>query len=276
VRTGPAVGRLTRGQLLELTGVRSTKSGMLSLRVTARPVVLGRQAEPVAVRRSTGAVGEADEATLVVVRGIVGDGPRRTTGGGLSFTLNDGSGEVRVAVASTAGITARHVPAGSWVELRAVVGQQTTGSAPNAGYRLWPRDPGDVKLVAQPRSGTGSGPAPTPRPTHGAPSKPLTPFLVAPGGPPNLTARSHEGLPSTSPGATALDASAATKARLPLSTIPLPLAAGLSGVAGLLALAWRTGTMTRAAASARLAVERARNRGPNSGIEEDESYTPGP
>ncbi len=275
VRTGPAVGRLTRGQLLELSGVRSTKSGMLSLRVTARPAVLGRQPEPAPARRATGAVGESDEATLVVVRGLVRDGPRRTSGGGLSFTLNDGSGGVRVAVAPTTGITARHVPAGAWVELRAVVGQQTTGSAPNAGYRLWPRDANDVTLVARPRTGSGSGTAPTPKPTHGPSSKPLTPFVVAPVGPPNLSAHSPRPLPTSTPGATP-DANEATKARLPISTIPLPLAAGLGGVAGLLALAWRTGTMTRAAATARLAVERARRGGLEAGIEEDESYTPAP
>ena len=276
VRTGPGVGRLTRGQLLELTGVRSTKSGMLSLRVTARPVVIGHQAEPAPARRSTGAVGEADEATMVVVRGIVGDGPRRTSGGGLSFTLNDGSGEIRVAVAPTAGITARQVPAGAWVELRAVVSQETTGSAPNAGYRLWPRGQDDVTLVARPRPGSATATQPTPRPTHGPPSKPLTPFAAAPAGPPNLTAHRRESLPSATPGASAPDATAATKARLPVSHIPLPLAAGLGGVAGLLALAWRTGTMTRAATSARLAVERVRSGGIEGGIEEDESYTPAP
>jgi hypothetical protein len=276
VRTGPGVGRLTRGQLLELTGVRSTKSGMLSLRVTSRPVVLGHQAEPAPARRSTETVGEADEATLVVVRGIVGNGPRRTSGGGLSFTLNDGSGVIRVAAAPTAGITATHVPAGAWVELRAVVGQETTGSAPNAGYRLWPRDRDDVTLVARSRTATGTAMQPTPSPTHGPPSKALTPFAAAPAGPPNLTARSREPLPTATPGASAPDATAATKARLPVSHIPLPLAAGLGGVAGLLALAWRTGTMTRAATSARLAMERVRSGGIEAGIEEDESYTPAP
>ena len=142
-----------------------------------------------------------------------------------------------------------------------MVGQQTTGSAPTAGYRLWPRDANDVTIVARPRPGSGSGTAPTPKPkpTHGPPSKPLTPFVVAPVGPPNLSAHSPRPLPSSTPGASP-DVSQAAKARLPISTIPLPLAAGLGGVAGLLALAWRTGTMTRAATTARLAVERARQR----------------
>ena len=95
-------------------------------------------------------------------------------------------------------------------------------------------------------------------------------------GAPNLTAHSREPLATATPDAAAPDASEATKARLPISSIPLPLAAGLGGLAGLVALAWRTGTMTRAATSARLAVERARNGGPEAGIEEDESYTPAP
>ncbi len=162
IRTSSETGRLRRGQLVELTGTRSTKSGMLSLRVTQPAVVLGSQPEPSAVRRATGRIGEAMEAQVVVVRGLVRDGPRRTSGGGLSFTLHDGSGPIRVFVAAGTGITARHVPAGAWIELRAVVGQQTTGAQPSAGYRLWPRDRADVTVIARPRlTGSGSGSAAT-------------------------------------------------------------------------------------------------------------------
>jgi hypothetical protein len=271
IRAGSDVGRLQGGQQVELTGTRSTKSGMLSLRVTARAVVLGAQAEPSPARRATGRIREADEATLVIVRGLVKDGPRRTTGGGMSFTVNDGSGPVRVFVAAGTGITTRHVPAGAWIDLRAVVGQQTTGAQPSAGYRLWPRDRADVTVIARPRvGGGGSGStAPGTKPRVIAPRPTVSPhpavLLTRPrlGGNVVLASRSGSG-PHAKP------------AGAPLAPpIPVPLAAGLGGVAGLLTLAWRHGTLGRA----RLELEQrtgAIRAARGDGEAEDESYTSAP
>ncbi|HJT64746.1 MAG TPA: OB-fold nucleic acid binding domain-containing protein, partial [Candidatus Limnocylindria bacterium] len=243
VRTGLEVGRLRRGQLVELTGTRSTLSGMVSLRVTQRATFLGTQAEPAAVRQTTSGIGEADEARLVVVRGLVGDGPRRTTGGGLTLTVNDGSGPLRVFVAAATGITAPALPSGSWVEIRGVVGQQTTGSAPDAGYRLWPRDREDVQVLARAAagvrgssSGASTGSSGESRAQPDGASAPLAvPALTGSdlGGAAALAPSVPERGPSDGSGRTAVP------------PIRVPLAAGLGGLAGLLALAWRHGTWTR-------------------------------
>lgn len=272
VRTGSEVARLARGQLVELIGARSTKSGMASLRVTSPALALGTQAEPDPSRRATGAIGEADEATLVIVRGIVGDGPRRTTGGGLSLSVNDGSGEVRVFAPPASGITAPRVPAGAWVELRAVVGQETTGAEPNTGYRLWPRDRDDVRLIAGPVAPSGK----LTSPTAGRSQMPLPvgssagAITVPPLSPPEL---SLDSMPAPSLGpATDAQAEPAT----PASRASVPLTGGAGSVAGLLALAWRHGTLQRLAEAIRRRMEATQNPVPSAGNEEGGAYTPAP
>jgi hypothetical protein len=62
----------------------------------------------------------------------------------------------------------------------------------------------------------------------------------------------------------------------PLSRIPVPLAAGIGGVAGLLTLAWRHGTLRRAVNEIQHATRRAGGEAQDGGDEEDESYTPAP
>jgi hypothetical protein len=263
VRSGSDGTRLRRGQLVELAGTRSTRSGMASLRLTQPVTVLGTQPEPAAARRATGRIRESDEARLVVVRGIVREGPRRTSGGGLTLTVNDGSGPLRVFVAGGMGISSRSLPSGGWVELRGVVGQQTSGSAPNAGYRLWPRDRADVRLIARPGGGgrsAGITPATSgPGTTDGQPRSSAAPLLTVPPRLGGVVALAPNALPTTPPTHPAFDP----------EPIRAPLAAAVGGLAGLLVLAWRTGTWGRLQVEAgkRLATLRA------SDEEEDESYT---
>jgi hypothetical protein len=148
VRLGTDVGTLALGQLVELDGTRATKAGMLSLRVAKAPLYLGTQADPEAPRRATAALGEADEARLVLVRGAIGSAISRPRGGNVSFAIDDGSGPIRVTVSSQAGIGTGSLTRGAWIELRAVLAQETTGSAPTNGYRLWPRVAGDMRVIA--------------------------------------------------------------------------------------------------------------------------------
>jgi hypothetical protein len=148
VRIGTDVGVLALGQLVELDGTRSTKAGMLSLRVSTAPLYLGTQADPEAVRRATGALGESDEARVVIVRGAISGAISRPRGGSVSFGVDDGSGPIRVSISARASIPTASLAAGSWIELRAVLAQETTGSAPTSGYRLWPRVAADLRLIA--------------------------------------------------------------------------------------------------------------------------------
>jgi hypothetical protein len=62
----------------------------------------------------------------------------------------------------------------------------------------------------------------------------------------------------------------------PVSRIPLPLAAGIGGVAGLLTLAWRHGTLRRAMTEIQRVTAQVGGEADDGGNEEDESYTPAP
>ena len=153
VRIGTDVGNLALGQLVELDGTRSTKAGMVSLRVAATPIYLGTQAEPESTRRATGALGEREEARLVIARGAISSAISRPKGGNVSFAIDDGSGPIRVTISSRSHISTESLSRGGWIELRAVLAQETTGSAPTSGYRLWPRIPADLRVIA---AATGS------------------------------------------------------------------------------------------------------------------------
>lgn len=156
VRIGTDVGSLALGQLVELEGTRSTKAGMLSLRVATPPLALGSQADPEALRRATGALGEHEEARVVIVRGAISTSISRPRGGNVSFAIDDGSGPIRVTISSRAGIASGSLTRGAWLEVRAVLAQETTGSAPSSGYRLWPRIPADLRVIAEPVIGSAA------------------------------------------------------------------------------------------------------------------------
>jgi hypothetical protein len=244
---------------------------MVSIRLGQPASSLGTQPDPVAPRRATGQVSEADEALLVVIRGLVGDGPRRTSGGGLTLTVNDGSGELRVFVASGTGISAGSLPGGAWVEVRGAVGQQTTGSAPTSGYRLWPRDRDDVRVVA-PAPAAGSRRTTTARPPVSAVGETGEPA------PPPMTIRPRLGGTAV----LALEVGSETAGEPADAPLPrelhAPLAASLGGLAGLAVLAWRHGTWRRlhGEVEPRLGRRLATFRTGTHDEGEDESYTLAP
>ena len=156
IRLGDTAGALSVSELAELDGIRSTKSGMLSLRVTTPALRLGAQADPDALRRATGALGEGQEALLVVVRGAVTTAILRSGAGSVSFSLNDGSGPIRVTIAPKSGISLTGVTRGAWLELRGVLGQETTGREADKGYRIWPRRGADLTLLAAATAATAA------------------------------------------------------------------------------------------------------------------------
>ena len=164
LRMGDGAGTLRRGSFVEVAGTRSTKSGMETIRTDDPPSLLGTQAEPAAVRGTTGGLGEAREAQLVTVRGAVTIGIARSTAGNMAFTLDDGSGPLRVTLFAAAGFPEAVVASGDWVEVTGVLGQVTTGAQPDRGYHLWPREPGDLHIVA---AATDGGPSTSAAPSSG-------------------------------------------------------------------------------------------------------------
>ena len=156
LRLGDEIGRLDRGELVEVHGVRSTKGGMESLRATEPPRRIGTAAEPAARALRTGDAGEAAEAQLVVARGALVASARRASSGTVSFEIDDGSGPLRVVLGAALGAGDDHLVSGSWVEVVGVLGQETTGSQPTSGYRVWPRAESELRVLAGP-AGTSDG-----------------------------------------------------------------------------------------------------------------------
>jgi hypothetical protein len=240
LRLGDAAGTLRLGQWVEVAGVRSTKSGMATIRVGAAPLVLGQQPDPTPLRRPTGGISEAQEAVLVVIRGAVTAGPQRSSAGSVSVTLDDGSGAAKVLVYPRAGASTSGIRKGAWVEVVGVVGQQTTKAEPTSGYRIWPRVAADVRLVASatsPATTGGSGGSSSVRGGgSGAPiADPRTSVIPVPGtgltlGSVSLAAPEADA--SAEPGETGDQASRTPP--LPAPTIPLLgstlAAAGLLGL----------------------------------------------
>ena len=148
LRLGDEAGTLSAGDLVQVDGVRSTKSGMETLRVSSPPQRLGSPAAPAPARHATGALGEAHEAVLVVVRGAVIGTPRRTSAQNVYFDLDDGSGPLRVYLTPGSGIGSSGLAEGAWVEIVGVLGQETSGQQPLRGYRLWPRQAADIRIVS--------------------------------------------------------------------------------------------------------------------------------
>jgi uncharacterized protein YdeI (BOF family) len=162
LRLGDEAGRLRLGDLLEVAGIRSTKSGMESLRVSVAPRRLGTAPDPTARALRSGDASEALEAQLVVVRGAVVAAARKASSGTVSFEVDDGSGPLRVVLGASLAADRAPFSAGTWVEVRGVLGQETTGAQPLRGYRVWPRAAGDVRVLAAASATSGTGSASSP------------------------------------------------------------------------------------------------------------------
>lgn len=156
LRLGDNAGSVRRGVLVDVVGVRSTKSGMLTIRVDQAPTTIGSAPEPAARAVRTADGTEDLEARLLVVRGTVTTTPVRSTAGNVAFTLDDGSGPMRVTLFSASHVSQAGLVRGADVEVRGVLGQQTTGQQPDRGYRLWPRDAADVVVYSVPSANSAS------------------------------------------------------------------------------------------------------------------------
>ena len=157
LRLGDEAGSLARGTRVEVAGVRSTFGGLETLRVSSPPTFLGAALEPAPRTIRTADAGEALEAQLVAARGAVVAAPRRSSRGTVTFEIDDGSGPMRVTVGASLGFDSTVLAAGTWVRVTGVLGQETTGSQPTRGYRIWPRAVGDIVVTAGATGGTEAG-----------------------------------------------------------------------------------------------------------------------
>ncbi len=155
LRLGDEVGPLTHGEVVEVDGARSTKSGMETLRVTTTPRRLGTAAVPPASSARTGQVGEALEAMRVAVRGGLVAAARQASSGSVSFEIDDGTGPLRVFIGSSLAGDLGDLEGGAWVEVHGVVGQDTTGAQPRRGYRVWLGHASDLRVLATPSGAAG-------------------------------------------------------------------------------------------------------------------------
>ena len=96
-------------------------------------------------------VTEAIEARLVALTGHLVGSARRAASGTVSFDLADASGVVRVVLAAALQADDALLESGVEVEVVGIVGQETTAAQPLAGYRIWPRTAGEVRIIASPQ-----------------------------------------------------------------------------------------------------------------------------
>jgi hypothetical protein len=164
LRLDDEAGPLALGEMVEVTGVRSTKSGMETIRVSVPPATLGQAEQPAARSGPTGTLGEPQEGLLVMVRGSIAGAPRKSSAQNTYFDLDDGSGPLRIYVSPRAGVATGPLVKGAWIEVVGVLAQETTGRLPERGYRVWPRTATDIRLLAAPLAGasgtTGGSGAP--------------------------------------------------------------------------------------------------------------------
>lgn len=147
LRLGDEAGALETGQSVQVSGARSTKSGMETLRVAEPAVPIDAVDGPGPARLATGAIGEEHEALLVTVAGTLATSARRASAGSVTLDVDDGSGPLRIHVPAALEYDDADLVAGVTVEVTGVVGQETTGAQPLRGYRVWPRSVSDIDLV---------------------------------------------------------------------------------------------------------------------------------
>ena len=151
-----ADGGFGPGELLRITGEVDDRFSQRTLRSdSAAAVRLGTAAEPAPIIATTGSVDEDLEGRLVRIGGTVQGSPTTLTSG-LAFDVDDGSGVIRVVVGSSTGIDPAAWHSGAALRLVGVAGQRDSSGSGTDGYRVFPRDPGDVLGVVAP------GASPTP------------------------------------------------------------------------------------------------------------------
>ena len=168
----PALAAATR---VRVTGSVDDRYAQRTLRLGsgADLVALGDGSLPSPETTATGGATETREGRLITVSGRVVDGPDPLTDG-FAFTLDDGSGPLRVVAPAASGIAVDDVTSGAAYALVGPLGQRDSSGTGLEGYRLYLRGPGDLVGLPEPTPTPTPEPAATPSPSP-APTAEQTP-----------------------------------------------------------------------------------------------------
>jgi hypothetical protein len=147
--------------LLEVTGTLAAPYGQLEIRPTADGLrAVGSGAVPTPIPVTSGGLDEAIEGRLASATGTVAAKPNKSSGGDLTIVLErPGSAPIKV-VADASSLLAREAfTIGATYRVTGIVGQRATKKDAPDGYRLCPRDAGDLIAVAAATNLPGAGPS---------------------------------------------------------------------------------------------------------------------
>ena len=197
----PPGAPLARGALVRMTGILGTRYDQRVLRVDVADIrTVGAAQLPTAVRLATGDATEAYEGIRVDVSGTVAGSPSVVTDG-LSLSVDDGSGSVRVIVSSAA--VPEGLASGATIRVVGPLGQRAASSA-GGGYRVFATESGDLAVVAaEPSPSLAPTQSPSPEPTATPTPEPTatpTPLPTESIGP--SPSRTASPAPSATPGPT--------------------------------------------------------------------------
>jgi hypothetical protein len=184
VRLSDTDPRPPRGALVEVSGTLADPYGQLEVRGLTAPLHVGGSGPvPAPIPADATTIGEATEASLVVVEGTVATAPTRATSGDFAFQLDVEGGSVRVAADASSGVSRASIHVGDGLRVTGVVGQRATRKATRATLFVVPgpararhraeapraphRGPATASRRAEPRSRSRrrSLPAPGPSPS---------------------------------------------------------------------------------------------------------------
>jgi hypothetical protein len=173
---GPGPEQIGLGERITARGRLHDPYGNLELRVDASGFLFrdGQGRVPTPRSISASELGEELEGLFVRLKGTVRS-VDRSSSGSVSIDVEDDSGVARIFVHRMTPLPSGTPERGARVEVCGIAGQRATGRDRPDGYRLWPREAADLRVV---QSGDAS---PTPRPSaeptphpsdddHGSPS----------------------------------------------------------------------------------------------------------
>ena len=141
----------SRGATVEVRGRLADPYGQIEIRPTSADIrLLGTSPLPLAAIVDSTSLGESSEGRLVATTGVLQARPSRATSGDLSLELRGPAGPIKVVADSSSGLTQGSFVVGATYEVSGVAGQRASHKGAADGYRIWLRDPGDVRRQASP------------------------------------------------------------------------------------------------------------------------------